>query len=76
LVRRAFSAAIDRASLIENVTKGGQLPANTFAPKGIFGNAARDPDIAPWALDPDLGKELAQEWLAEAGYPGGRGFPS
>jgi oligopeptide transport system substrate-binding protein len=74
-VRRAFSAAIDRLSLVENVTKGGQLPANTFAPQGIFGNAAGDPEIAPWALDPELGKEIAREWLAEAGYPGGEGFP-
>jgi oligopeptide transport system substrate-binding protein len=76
LVRRAFSAAIDRVSLVENVTKGGQIPANTFAPRGIFGNAASDPDIAPWALDPELGREKAQEWLAEAGYPGGEGFPT
>jgi oligopeptide transport system substrate-binding protein len=75
LVRRAFSAAIDRVSLVENVTKGGQLPANTFAPDGIFGNAASDPSIAPWALDPELGREMAQEWLAEAGYPNGEGFP-
>lgn len=76
LVRRAFSAAIDRVSLVENVTKGGQLPANTFAPAGIFGAVPQDPDIAPWALDPELGKEKAQEWLAEAGYPNGEGFPT
>ena len=75
LVRKAFSAAIDRAALVENVTKGGQLPANTFAPKGIFGNMASDPSIAPWALDAELGKEKAKEWLAEAGYPDGEGFP-
>ncbi len=75
LVRRAFSAAINRVSLVENVTKGGQLPANTFAPEGIFGHVAADPDIAPWALDPELGKEKAKEWLAEAGYPDGEGFP-
>jgi oligopeptide transport system substrate-binding protein len=74
-VRRAFSAAIDRVSLVENVTKGGQIPANTFAPEGIFGNAARDADIAPWILDSELGKEMAVEWLAEAGYPDGEGFP-
>ena len=76
LVRKAFSAAIDRVSLVENVTKGGQIPANTFAPKGIFGNMAENPEIAPWALDPELGAEKAQEWLAEAGYPGGEGFPT
>jgi len=76
LVRKAFSAAIDRQSLVENVTKGGQLPANTFAPEGIFGNAAQDPDIAPWLLNPEEGQEMAQEWLAEAGYPDGEGFPT
>ena len=75
LVRKAFSAAIDRVSLVENVTKGGQLPANTFAPLGIFGAVPQDPDIAPWALDPELGKEKAKEFLAEAGYPDGEGFP-
>jgi oligopeptide transport system substrate-binding protein len=36
-VRAAFSQAIDRASLIENITKGGQIPASSFAPPGIFG---------------------------------------
>jgi len=76
LVRRALSAAIDRQGLIDNVTKGNQLPANTFAPAMIFGNAAGDPDIAPWALDYELGKEKAKEWLAEAGYPNGEGFPT
>jgi oligopeptide transport system substrate-binding protein len=76
LVRKAFSAAIDRQSLIDNVLKGGQLPANTFAPAGIFGAVPQDPDIAPWALDYELGKQMAQEWLAEAGYPNGEGFPT
>ena len=36
-VRTAFVQAIDRQSLIDNVTKGGQIPATTFAPPGIFG---------------------------------------
>jgi len=76
LVRKALSAAIDRQGLIDNVTKSGQLPANTFAPAMIFGNAASDPDIAPWALDYELGKEHAKEWLAAAGYPTGKGFPT
>ena len=76
LVRKAFSAAIDRVALVENVTKGGQIPANTFAPGGIFGAVPQDPDIAPWLLDPELGKEKAKEFLAEAGYPNGEGFPT
>jgi oligopeptide transport system substrate-binding protein len=74
-VRRAFSAAIDRVSLVENVTKRGEIPANTFAPTGIFGSVAGDPDIASWILDPALGKEKAKEWLAAAGYPDGEGLP-
>jgi oligopeptide transport system substrate-binding protein len=76
LVRKALSAAVDRQGLIDNVTKGNQLPANTFAPAMIFGNAASDPDIAPWALDYEMGKEQAKAWLAEAGYPDGEGFPT
>ena len=74
LVRRAFSAAIDRQGLIDNVT-GGQQPANAFAPPGIFGNVAGDPEVARWALDYEEGKTLAQQWLALAGYPNGEGFP-
>jgi len=76
LVRRALSAAIDRQSLIETVTPGTYLPANTYAPEMIFGNAVAEPSIAPWALDYELGREEARAWLAEAGYPGGLGFPT
>ncbi|MGB4975204.1 MAG: peptide ABC transporter substrate-binding protein [Anaerolineae bacterium] len=83
LVRKALSAAIDRQGLIDNVLKGGQIAANTFAPSMIFGNAAGATDIAPWALPQEMGgwgydKALAQarQWLAQAGYPNGEGFPS
>ncbi len=77
-VRRALSAAIDRKGLVENVTKGGQIPANTFAPAMIFGSAAGDPDIAPWALPEEMGGtgydkalEMAKGWLKDAGYNDG-----
>ena len=80
-VRKALSMTIDRVTLIDEVTKGGQLPANTFAPGMIFGNAAHDLDIAPWALPEDLGGtgygqalEDAQDLMANAGYPEGEGF--
>ena len=83
LVRKALSAAIDRQALVENVLKGGQIPANTFAPAMIFGNAASDPAIAPWALPEEMGGtgyakavEMAKGWLAEAGYPDSAGFPT
>jgi oligopeptide transport system substrate-binding protein len=82
LVRKALSAAIDRQNLIDNVMNGEQAPANAFAPGSIFGSAAGDPDIAPWALPEEMGGwgyeqalEQARQWLAEAGYPNGEGFP-
>jgi oligopeptide transport system substrate-binding protein len=47
-VRRALSMAVDRQSLIDNVTKGGQEPAQWFARPGLAG--------APTIADhPDLG---------------------
>ena len=47
-VRRALSMAIDRQSLIDNVTKGGQIPAQWFTLPGLAG--------APTLKDhPDLG---------------------
>jgi oligopeptide transport system substrate-binding protein len=69
LVRKAFSAAIDRQSLIDNVTKGEQIPAIHFACPGIFG--APPVDEVGIKSDP----EQAKAWLAEAGYPDGEGFP-
>jgi len=47
-VRRALSMAIDRQALVDNVTKGGQEPAQWFARPGL--NAA--PTMADY---PDLG---------------------
>jgi oligopeptide transport system substrate-binding protein len=76
LVRKAFSAAIDRQSLIDNVTKGDQLPAHSFAPPGIFGNVADDMAIGDYMVMSSYADQVtqAQEWLAEAGYPDGEGL--
>jgi oligopeptide transport system substrate-binding protein len=83
LVRKALSAAIDRQTLVETVTRGGEIPANTFAPAMVFGSAAGDPEIAPWTLPEAQGGwgyaralAQAQDWLAQAGYPNGQGFPA
>jgi len=73
-VRKAFSLAIDRQSLIDNVLKGGQQPAHTFAPKGIFGNQVDNMNIAPNLLDYKKGLPEAQKLLADAGYPEGKGI--
>ncbi len=71
LVRKALSYGVDRQQLIDTVLKGGQLPAWSFACKGIFGQVADNPDFPGIVFNPDKGKEL----LAEAGYPGGAGLP-
>jgi len=72
LVRKALSAAIDRQALVENVLRGDEVPARTFTAPGVFGSPAGNPDFVGIAFDP----EQAREWLAEAGYPGGQGFPT
>jgi oligopeptide transport system substrate-binding protein len=64
-VRRAFSQAIDRQSLIDNVTKGGQIPATTFAPPGIFG--APEPGTVGLGFDAAAAQAYLNEYLTEKG---------
>jgi oligopeptide transport system substrate-binding protein len=64
-VRKAFTQAIDRQSLIDNVTKGGQIPATTFAPPGIFG--APEPGTLGTASDAEAAQASLQEYLDENG---------
>ncbi|MCL6450046.1 MAG: peptide ABC transporter substrate-binding protein [Acetobacteraceae bacterium] len=75
-VRKALTFAIDRQSLVTNVTKAGQTPAMAITPYGIpnpvtkkdfreeGGNYFKDNDVA-----------TAQTLLAEAGFPGGQNMP-
>lgn len=67
LVRKALTMAIDRESLVRNVTRGGQIPGNSFTPPNIGG-------YTPTARVEDDFEE-ARRLLAEAGYPNGEGFP-
>lgn len=67
LVRRALSAAIDRQRIVDRITKAGELPATALTPLGIGGY------IPPKGIGFD--PEQARAWLAEAGFPGGTGFP-
>jgi len=67
-VRRALALAIDREMLVERVVKGEKTPAYSFTPPGTAG-------YTPEAkIEGDV--KLAQKLLAEAGFPGGRGFRS
>lgn len=81
-VREAFSLAIDRNYLVENVLKGGQKPAGSIVPYGILDADGKDfrenqgEYISVKAEDHDANVAKAQQLLSEAGYPDGNGFPS
>ncbi len=69
-VRRALSLAVDRQSLVNDVVRGAGRVASCFTPPGAgydnsFTYASRQDQV-----------ELARRLLAEAGYPGGKGFPT
>jgi oligopeptide transport system substrate-binding protein len=66
-VRRAFSLAVDKERIVSKITRAGELPAPGFVPPGIPGYTG----TAGLGHDPDA----ARRALAEAGFPGGRGFP-
>lgn len=66
-IRKALSLAVDRASLVEHITRGGELPMPAFVPDGLGGYKAPNYVVH----DPEKAREL----LAEAGYPGGTGMP-
>jgi oligopeptide transport system substrate-binding protein len=65
-VRKAFSLAVDREALVEQVTRSGQIPALGIVPPmtGYEGLGEPEQDVRE-----------AQRLLAMAGYPNGAGFP-
>jgi oligopeptide transport system substrate-binding protein len=67
-VRRALALAVDRESLVKNVTRGGQLPAYAVTYPGTAGYASRA------RLEGTI--EDAKRLLAEAGFPEGKGIPT
>ncbi|MCZ6553166.1 MAG: peptide ABC transporter substrate-binding protein [SAR324 cluster bacterium] len=69
-VRKAFSAAINRQLLIDKIVLGEQQPATTFTRPPVFGSVPPEAGVGI-GYDGDR----ARAWLAEAGYPGGKGFP-
>jgi oligopeptide transport system substrate-binding protein len=68
LVRRALSLAIDRQTIVDKVTLGGQKPAGSMVPPEF--EDYQPPDNAV-----SFNPEEARRLLAEAGYPNGEGFP-
>lgn len=68
-VRRAVSLAVDWRRIVELGSGGEARPADGMVPIGIPGRAP-----AGGSEGPDVPR--ARSLLAEAGYPGGRGFPT
>ncbi len=68
LVRRAFGAAVDWARIGELGSGLTSQPLTSMVPPGIRGAPA-----GSWL--PEHDPKLARDLLAEAGYPGGAGFP-
>jgi oligopeptide transport system substrate-binding protein len=66
-VRRALAIAINRAAIVETVTRGGQLPAFNLTPPGTAGYTSRA--VITGTLDD------ARRLLKEAGFAGGKNFP-
>jgi oligopeptide transport system substrate-binding protein len=66
-VRKAFFLAMDAEAITKYVLRAGQQPAHSLIPPGIPGYTE--------AQLPKRDVEEAQRLLAEAGYPGGKGFP-
>ncbi len=66
-VRKALALAVDKKRIVEKITRGGERAAGGLTPPGIPGYTP------PEGLGYD--PEKARSLLAQAGYPGGRGFP-
>lgn len=67
-VRQALAMGFDREVITRNIVITGETPATTYIPEGIF-EGYRSPK--GFSFDPERARQL----LAEAGYPGGKGFP-
>ncbi len=65
-VRKALSMAVNRETITRDILRAGQIPAEWFCPAV----AGYEPPKG-FRYDPDAARAL----LAEAGYPGGKGYP-
>ncbi len=59
LARHASSYAVDRHKLLDQILKGGEKPATTFAPVGIFGTPVDDPNFKAISFDAAKAQQLA-----------------
>jgi oligopeptide transport system substrate-binding protein len=71
LVRKAIQYVVDRENLVDGVVKAGQIAAwGVTTPLATY-------DALPFPFDSEEeATKMAQQFLAEAGYPNGVGFPT
>ncbi|MCW0219496.1 MAG: peptide ABC transporter substrate-binding protein [Prosthecobacter sp.] len=67
-VRQAFALAVDKKRIVEKITQLGETPAWGITPPGTGQDYQSPPGL-------DHNIEEARRLLAEAGFPGGKGFP-
>jgi oligopeptide transport system substrate-binding protein len=67
LVRKAIALATDRVRIVRKLALGGEKPASHYVPPGVA-HYQSPPGLS---YDPQLARTL----LAQAGFPGGKGFP-
>ena len=67
-VRQALALAVNKPRLVAKITRSGEQPTSHFTPKGM---GVYQP---PAGLDYDPVR--ARRLLADAGFPGGQGFPA
>jgi len=66
-VRMALNLTVDREAIVKNITRQNEQPATGLTPPGMGDYQT----LRVMTYDPDKARQL----LAEAGYPGGKGFP-
>ncbi len=65
-VRKAFSLSMGRKNIVDQITKTGEIVCyNLTPPMGSY--------VPPIGIPEDI--EQAKKLLADAGFPGGKGFP-
>jgi ABC-type oligopeptide transport system substrate-binding subunit len=67
-VRQAIAAAVDWRRIVDLAGPGDQVPATGMIPPGISGRSSTE-------FRPAYAPDRARSLLAEAGFPGGEGFP-
>jgi ABC-type oligopeptide transport system substrate-binding subunit len=73
-IRQALSLCIDRNLLVDIITHGREMSAQTFTPPFLLGLNTSSRENLNFGIQFNANK--ANELLKKAGYPGGKNFPA